>query len=85
MATTRTKLEGIPLSGMKQRIANATKGQFLTSSKKSPKQTKTLNSKANTAYQSKNNSPEGRLSPPKINNEPVYERLSRSRDGIDPY
>ena len=38
MASTRTKLDGIPLplTGMKQKISNAAKGKFLTSGKKSP-------------------------------------------------
>jgi hypothetical protein len=49
MASTRTKLEGIPLTGMKQKISNAAKGQFLTSAKKSPTLTKVTNSRMNTA------------------------------------
>lgn len=46
MATARTKLDGIPLTGMKLKIFNATKGQYTTSSKKLPIPTKNPPSKA---------------------------------------
>lgn len=55
MASTRTKLEGIPLIGIEQKISNAAKGQFLTSGKKSPP--KAPSSRVSTAQQSKQGSP----------------------------